>query len=185
MTVTSAGPSATDEALGDLHLLNLLDARLASHQTEVEFYFVGGAVIFQAFNAQPGTAHVSAMFRPADVVRLAIEEVAIEEGAPEDWLPQSVRRVLRGGATAAAYVGLPHVRVFVPVPDYVLGIKCAAMRLGDDFREMDDIRYLLRAMNVTSADSALSIVSQYFTERQLAPDTKARLERALAPDTRA
>ena len=71
--------------------------------------------------------------------------------------------------------------VFVPVPDYVLAIKCAAMRLGDGFHELDDIRHVLRVMEVTSADLALSIVGRYFTERQLAPDTRARIEALFAP----
>lgn len=164
----------------DLSLLRAVSARLERAKTEVEFYFLGGAVLYQAFNADPKTAHVGSMLRPASVVRDAARDVAAREGVPEDWLPWSVRRVLSGEvAGAGTYLELRHLRAFVPLPGYVLAVKCAAMRLGEDFRETEDVRYVLRAMNLTSADEALSVVLRYFTDRQLVPDTRLRLERLL------
>ena len=57
----------------------------------------------------------------------------------------------------------------------MLALKCAAMRLGDDFREKEDLRYLLRAMNLSTADAAIAAVAPYVAERHLLPDVRARL----------
>jgi hypothetical protein len=168
--------STDQERVEAARLLGKLGAALASSDTEVEFYFVSGAVIFQAFAAHPGTAQVTAMFRPAETVRLAASAVAQGEGVSEGWLHRSVRAALSDGADPTRYVELPNVRAFVALPEYVLAIKSAAMCLGDAFREAEDLRFILRAMNLASAAEALSIVSRYFTDRQLASDTESRLQ---------
>jgi hypothetical protein len=139
--------------------------------------------MLQAFAASPGTAHVSAMFRPAGPVRDAVAEVARTAGVSEGWVQDAVRRVLGSGAgcggATPGYVDLPHVRVFEPLPAYVLAIKCAAMRLKDDFQELDDVRFLLRALNITSTEHALEVIVPYFATRQLTEDTRINLEAIL------
>jgi hypothetical protein len=132
--------------------------------------------MYQALSASPSTAHIDAMFRPASVVRDAARAIATRMAVPQDWVQRSVRDLLGAGARLQqSYLELSHLRVFAPLPEYVLAMKCAAMRLGEDFREMDDIRYVLRAMNVASAEEALGFVTRYFTERQLPADTRERL----------
>jgi hypothetical protein len=59
-------------------------------------------------------------------------------------------------------------------------MKCAAMRLGEEFHDLEDVRYLLRYLNITSVDEALAVVTSYFDESQLAPKTRLALE-ALLP----
>ena len=171
-----ADPPA-DRAPNHIVLLDRLNEELEADECAVEFYFMGGAVMFQCFNAQPSTAHVSALFRPARVARAAIDRVGAAAAA--DWLPKAVRTLLAEGPDRRDYLTLSHLSVFTPLPEYVLAVKCAAMRLGDDFTEEEDVRYVLRAMNIASADAAMSIVTRYFSERQLAPDTRLRLEQLL------
>lgn len=157
-------------------LINDLNGLLRSSSIEVEFYFMGGAVLFQAFDAAPRTAHISAMFKPAATVHAAAAELARRESLPDGWLQESVRTALEGAVHTGAYVDLSHVRMFVPLPAYVLAVKCAALRLAADLETIDDVRYVLRAMNIKTADQAMAVVSQYFTDRQLAPRTQAVLE---------
>lgn len=159
--------------------LTFLEESFAAAALKVEFYFVGGAVLYQAFAASPGTAHIDALFRPAVAVREAIRDVAAATAAPADWLPQSVRAAVAAGPGPGAYVELEHLSIFAPRPEYVLAVKCAATRLGDAFQEADDIRYVLRAMNLTSVDEALSVVGRYYSDRQLPADLRTRLEAVL------
>jgi hypothetical protein len=58
-------------------------------------------------------------------------------------------------------------------------MKCAAMRLGEEFYDVDDVRYLLRYLDVRSPDEALAIVTSYFDEAQLLPKTRLILEELL------
>jgi hypothetical protein len=69
-----------------------------------------------------------------------------------------------------------HVAVFAPVPAYVLAVKCAALGLEEGESALDDVRYVLRAMNIRSADEAMDTVQQYFVERQLPPGTRGTVE---------
>jgi hypothetical protein len=58
-------------------------------------------------------------------------------------------------------------------------MKCASMRLGKEFRDLDDVRYLLRYLNVSAVNNALEIVGRYFDEKTLAPKTRLALEELL------
>jgi hypothetical protein len=58
-------------------------------------------------------------------------------------------------------------------------MKCAALRLGEEFHDLDDVRYLLRYLNVSSVEDALAIVTQYYDAAQLLPKTRLILEELL------
>ena len=176
MSVPAAEVGSDAERSEALRILDRLARRLLSTNTEVEFYFLGGAVIYQAFVAEPGTARVTAMFRSSEVVRQAAQEVAEAEGLPGGWMHRTVRAALSDGAGKGDYVALAGLRAFAAPPEYVLAMKCAAMSLGEEFRETEDIRYVWRSMNLSTAEEALAIVSRYFTERQLPADIRERLE---------
>lgn len=160
-------------------LLHLLDEELAEAGVEGELYLVGGAVMCLAFDARPATRDVDALFRPVREIREAAVRVAARAGVPSTWLNDAVKGFLDERADFDPFLELPHLRVFVARPEYLLAMKCASMRLGEEFRDLDDVRYLLRYLNVTSADEALAIVTQYFEEEQLMPKTRLALEELL------
>ena len=58
-------------------------------------------------------------------------------------------------------------------------MKCAAMRLGEEFHDLDDVRYLLRHLDITTVEQALAVVTRYFDQGQLAPKTRLALEELL------
>jgi hypothetical protein len=70
--------------------------------------------------------------------------------------------------------------VFVAEPHYLLAMKCAALRLGEEFHDLDDVRYLLRYLNISTAEEALAVVTRYFDEEHLQPKTRLALEELLA-----
>jgi hypothetical protein len=132
-----------------------------------------------ALHAREATRDVDAFFRPTRVVREAAARVAERAGVPEGWLTDAVKGFLSPRGDFDAFLELPNVRVFVATPSYLLAMKCAAMRLGEEFRDLDDVRYLLRYLNVASVDDALAIVTRYFDPSQLPPKTRLALEELL------
>ena len=74
---------------------------------------------------------------------------------------------------------LEHLGVFVAQPEYLLAMKCAALRLGEAFHDLDDVRFLLRDLNVRTTAEAMGIVTRYFDETQLPPKTRLALEELL------
>lgn len=162
-----------------LRLFERLDAELAALATEAELYVVGGAVMCLALQARDATRDIDAFFRPTSVVRDAARRVAAKEGVPDSWLNDAVKGYLSPRGDFDPFLELPHLRVFVAHPSYLLAMKCAAMRLGAEFEDLDDVRYLLRYLDISSADEALAVVMRYFDETQLRPKTRLVLEELL------
>lgn len=164
-------------------LFDLLNADLAAHGKSGELYLVGGAVMCLAFNARDATKDVDALFEPAKVVREAAARVAAVAGLDTAWLNDAVKGYLSPRGEFDPFLDLSHLKVFVAHPRYLLAMKCAALRLGEEFHDLDDVRYLLRYLNVRTADEALEIVTRYFDEAQLLPKTRLILEELLPAES--
>ncbi len=160
-------------------LFDLLDADLAAHGVEGELYLVGGAVMCLAFNAREATKDVDGLFEPATAVREAAARVAAAAGVDAAWLNDAVKGYLSPRGEFDRFLQLPHLKVFVARPQYLLAMKCAALRLGAEFHDLDDVRYLLRFLNVGTSDEALAIIARYFDESHLLPKTRLILEELL------
>lgn len=160
-------------------LFELLDAELAADDVQGELYVVGGAVMCLALDAREATRDVDALFKPTRLVREAAARVAAKVGVPDTWLNDAVKGYLSPRAEFDRYLELPNLKVFVARPRYLLAMKCAAMRLGEEFHDLDDVRYLLRYLNISTAEEALAIVLSYFDEAQLLPKTRLVLEELL------
>jgi hypothetical protein len=132
-----------------------------------------------AFDAREATRDVDALLRPAKAIREAAARVAAQAGVPEHWLNDAVKGFLGSRGAFDPFLDLSSLRVFVARPEYMLAMKCLAMRLGEDVRDVDDVRYLLRYLNITTADEAIRIVTQYFDAAQIKPKTRFALEELL------
>jgi hypothetical protein len=162
-----------------LRLFALLDEELAAEGAFGEVYVVGGAVLCLALEARDATRDVDAIFRPTRVVREAARRVAARADAADDWLNDAVKGFLGERGDFDPFLDLAHLKVFVARPEYLLAMKCAAMRLGAEFRDLDDVRYLLRALNLETPEQALAIVTRYFDESRLPAKTRLALEELL------
>jgi hypothetical protein len=47
-------------------------------------------------------------------------------------------------------------------PEYLLAMKCLAMRIGAEFHDEDDVRFLLRLLEIRGYDEAVTIVTKYY-----------------------
>jgi hypothetical protein len=163
-----------------LMLFDLLNAELEAGDTHAEVYLVGGAVMCLALGARAATRDVDAWFKPATLVREAAARVAARAAVPADWLNDAVKAWLSPRGEFDRFLDLSHLQVFVAQPTYLLAMKCVAMRLGAEFHDLDDVRYLLRYLNITTTANALAIVTQYFDESQIPPKTRLALEELLS-----
>lgn len=160
-------------------LFERLNRELAGDDIEGELYLVGGAVMCLAFDAREATRDVDALFKPATEVRAAAARVARDVDLPEDWLNDAVKGFLGTRGAFDAFLEFSNLKVFVAQPAYLLALKCAASRLGPEARDLDDIRYLLRYLNIETVEDALTVVTEYFDASQLLPKTRLALEEIL------
>jgi Nucleotidyltransferase of unknown function (DUF6036) len=143
-------------------LFGLLNEELRRAGTEGELFLVGGAVMCLAYAARPSTQDVDAVFRPARQVREAAARVAVQAGVQPDWLNDGVKGFLSERGEFRAFLELDHLRVMVAQPEYLLAMKCLALRIGAESHDEDDVRYLLRHLDIGTYDRAIAVITRFY-----------------------
>jgi len=156
-------------------LFRLLDQELAGADIEAELCLVGGAVVVLAFHAVPESRRIRSLVRSTEPVRIAAARVADRVGLGPEWLSTAVRRFLGGSAAFGPLLERASLRVFVARPEYVLAMRCASMLVEQGAGPDDDVRYLLRYLDVFTPEDAMERIGRYLPERQLPDDIESRL----------
>jgi hypothetical protein len=60
------------------------------------------------------------------------------------------------------YARYSHLQIFVPHPEYLLAMKCLAIRLGEEYRDRDDIAALLKVLRFDSVAEVESALTRYY-----------------------
>ena len=162
-------------------LLSLLNDELRAASVKGEVYLVGGAVMCLAFDARESTRDVDATFKPARGVREAAARVAARAGVDAHWLNDGVKGYLSETGSYSSYLELSHLQVFCADARYLLAMKCLAMRIGEEFQDLDDVRYLLRHLDIQRYQDAVELIARYYPLERFPPKTRYALEELLAP----
>ena len=160
-------------------LLALVNAELELSDVTGEIYLVGGAVMCLAFNTRASTKDLDAYFEPTKTIRDAAVRIADRESYPIDWLNDAVKGYLSPQGDFEPYLDLSHLKVFIARPEYLLAMKCLAMRLGEEFHDEGDIRFLLRYLNISKYPVAIELVAKYYPVEQIPQKTLYALEEML------
>jgi len=161
-------------------LFSMLNDELREQAAEGELFLVGGAVMCLVYDARPATRDVDAFFRPAKVVREAAARVALRANLAVDWLNDAVKGYLSTRGEFQPFLELSHLRVMAARADYLLAMKCLAMRIGEEFHDLDDARYLLRHLGIANYAHALRVISTYYPLERFPQKTLYALEGLLA-----
>jgi len=165
----------------DIELLfGRLNAELVARDVRGQVYVVGGAVLCLVHAAREATQDVDAYFMPARELRAAAARVALEAGVPEDWLNDGVKGFLSAQGTFSPYLQLSHLTIHTADAAYLLAMKCLSARIGEEFHDLDDIRFLLRCLNLTSLDGAREVIGRYYPLERFPQKTFYLLEDLLA-----
>lgn len=162
-------------------LFALLNEELGKSNIRGELFVVGGAVMCLAYSSRPSTQDIDAVFRPTKQIREAAARVAARARINQDWLNDGVKGYVSAQGEFASFLELEHLHVMVAQPEYLLAMKCLSMRIGAEFRDEDDVRYLLRHLDIQSVDKALGIITKYYPRERFPPKTFYVLEELLRP----
>ena len=160
-------------------LFNVLDKKLASENITGELYLVGGAVMCLAYNARASTRDIDAYFEPASVIRKYSKIIAEEKGLNDNWLNDAVKGFLSPQGEYNKYYETSYLKVYLAKPEYLLAMKCLAMRIGAEYSDEDDVRYLLRHLNIEKYEDAISVVTKYYKLESFPQKTLYVLEEIL------
>jgi len=160
-------------------LFSRLNDDLAQQGISGELYLVGGAVMCLVFDARASTRDLDGYFRPAGAIRAAARRIAADTGLPDDWLNDAVKGYLSPHGEFLPFLELSNLRVLTASPEYLLAMKSLAMRFGEEFRDEDDVRFLLRWLNVTDYDKAVEIIARFYPLDRIPQKTLYALEEIL------
>jgi len=169
----------TREAI--LRALSSLSDELGKQGITGELCLFGGTVMVLAFTARLSTKDVDALFQPASIIRDLARRIAEAQDLPADWLNDGVKGYVstRHETTAGNLSQFPHLRLTMPVPEYLLAMKCMAARLGGTTGEpsdIPDIVFLIRHLRLQSARGVLDIAGQYYPANRIPVKTQYLVE---------
>jgi len=145
-----------------LKLFDALNLRLEKISIQGELHIVGGAVMCLVYNARESTFYVDGLFKPAKELRAQAAKLGVEFGIGENWLNDGVKGFFSGDPTFESFLQLSHLKVYTASPEYLLAMKCLAMRIGEEFHDISDIRYLIRYLNLESYEEASAVIARYY-----------------------
>ncbi len=164
-----------------LRALERLSQQLGQRGITGEACLCGGTAMVLAFAARPATRDVDAIFQPAQLIRELARRIAEEEGLHPDWLNDGVKGFVstRHETTVGSLPQFPHLRLTMPVPEYLLAMKCMAARIGGTAGEqsdVSDILFLTRHIGIKSARDVLAIVARYYPASRIPVRTQYLIE---------
>jgi len=178
-TSSSSGSALTREAI--VGALSALSEALGKQGVVGEICLFGGTVKVLAFNARLSTKDVDAIFHPTALTRELVRRVGEERQLPTDWLNDGVKGFVsaRPETTTGNLPQFPHPRLTMPVPEYLLAMKCMAARVGGTTGEgsdVPDIVFLIRHLRLENAGAVLDLVGQYYPENRIPIRTQYLVE---------
>lgn len=175
----AAGSALTREII--FRGLQALSDELGKQGITGEVCLFGGTVMVLAFTARLATKDVDALFQPTQTIRELARQVAGKQNLPLDWLNDGVKGFVsvRHETTAGNLPQFPHLRLTMPVPEYLLAMKCMAARIGgtaDESSDVADIIFLIRHLQLKSAKVVLDLVGQYYPASRIPVKTQYLVE---------
>jgi hypothetical protein len=178
--VSDSRPSSPSEltAHAIMEAFQALSDELAKRGIKGELCIFGGTVMVLAFKTRPATKDVDAVFHPTDIIRALAQEIAEQKGFPKNWLNDGVKGFI-AQAPILTQAGLPqfeNLRVSMPIPEYLLAMKCMAGRASEESSDLQDIVFLIGRLGLKSADQVLDIVEKYYGKSGIPIRTKYLVE---------
>lgn len=156
--------------------LSELSDELAVQNIKGEICLYGGAVMCLAFKARPATKDIDAIFEPVKQIRRAASKVGERHNLNIGWLNFAVK-IFVVEHEKRILSDFPNLKVFVPETDYLLAMKILAARA--DTSDLDDIKFLIKDLQIKSVEDALEIVRNYYPHKEIKAETVFLLEEIL------
>lgn len=143
----------------------------------VDLAVYGGSAIALRWEFRRSTRDVDVIISgDRSFMKKAVLSVAEEMGLPEDWMNDAVKGFSSSNADHELYKEYlgeqGGLRVFVPKVEYLLAMKCMAMRVDapDGHNDIDDIKALVSVVGVKSKKDLCDIVEKYYPRDKIPPN---------------
>ena len=140
---------------------------LARRGVTGELCLFGGTVMVLAFAARVSTKDVDAIFQPTRTIREVALHVGENNHLSGHWLNDAAKGFVsaRHETIQGNLPQFSNLRLTMPVPEYLLAMKCMASRVGALEGETDDVAdiiFLIRHLKLKTTPAVMDIVSSYY-----------------------
>lgn len=156
----------------------------------VDLAVYGGSAIALRWEFRRSTRDVDVIISgDKSFMQSAVDVVAEEMGLPKDWMNDAVKGFSSSQANHELYKEYlgEHggLRVFVPTAEYLLAMKCMAMRVDapDGRGDVDDIKALVSATGLKSKKEVCDIVEKYYPRDKIPPKVYFGIEQIMTEVT--
>lgn len=145
----------------------------------VDLGVYGGSAIALEWQFRAATRDVDVVIQgDSAFVREAARQIARARDWPEDWMNDAVKGFVSAHGDHQPYAEYTNperpggLRVFVPTTEYLLAMKCLAMRVGDaEGHDATDIKHLIRVLGLKTTDAVMAVVEKYYPRTRISPKT--------------
>lgn len=152
------------------HCLNLLNDKLAIMGVYGEIGIYGGAVMCLVLNARDATEDIDAILNPKYDINKAVKLVAEELGISDNWLNDGVKGFVSENNDLILFNAMSNLNIYAASPKYMFAMKSLACRT-DNKNDIEDIKFLLEYLGITSVSQAEEVIYQYYPQKRLLPKT--------------
>jgi hypothetical protein len=164
-----------------LNNLKRLGEKLKNRGMEGEILLTGGAAMCLVHSARDMTKDIDALYEPKELINQLVMEIADAEGLPHDWLNDSVKGFVTPEAPVQDFMSFEGLKITTVSPEYLLAMKLMSSRIGE--KDAEDIRFLLRELDITTMGEACDILTAFFPIERILPKTMYMLEDCMAEMT--
>ena len=157
-----------------------LDRQLKKQSICGELFLVGGAVMCLVYESRDSTVDIDAVFHPSSEIRAIAGKIGRKEKIGEKWLNDGVKGFLSEAGDYKPYLNLENLKAFTATPFYLLAMKCLAMRIGAEFHDVEDVRFLIRYLNLETYEEVLEQIGKYYPLERFPAKTKYALKELLS-----
>ena len=162
------------KALTDLGEILFLSGKMA------EIAVFGGSALMLMFDYRQATRDVDAVFF-SDKTELnsAIITIAEKYNFDNDWINDGVKGFVNESVhdTLKIFRSFPDedhpgLRIFLPSAEYILSMKCLAMRTEIGSSDISDIKILLKKCSIDSPEELFDLIAMFYPKAHIPPKTQ-------------
>jgi len=145
----------------------------------LELCIYGGSAMMLVYNTRQATKDVDAVMHPKAVAERLAAKVADEFSFSTNWLNDDVKLYLApSGQTRNLPQQFKGLHLTAPTAGYLLAMKAMAARprLPGYEGDIDDLRFLLRKLEIRSVDQIGGLIDKYYPDDVLPPEKRVLIE---------
>ncbi|MDR2592324.1 MAG: hypothetical protein LBC59_05900 [Chitinispirillales bacterium] len=160
-----------------LKYLEIIGLELEKNGVHGEIIITGGAAMCLVHSARDATKDIDALYEPKSEIHALAEKIADEHSLPQNWLNDGVKGFMDGNVETVEFMRTGNLKISTVTPEYLLAMKLMSSRVeGQDY---DDIKFLLRKLNIRTIEDAVSVIKRFFPLNRVLPKTGYVVEQIL------